>query len=433
MKLKLASFFKGLIDGTLPELNVVNEFDMWSDTKKKSYIDESFFNIVNYSYENVDYYHELFIDYNYTPSMFTSIEKIKKIPILDKTTILTNYDKLKSNQLSEMRYQERRSGGTTGEPIRALISKNAAAFEVFSYFKGLSWMGLKQEMKMVNLMGGSLGFGKKYSYRDRILSHALNSIFIPAFEIDNNSIINIYEHIKKYKSLCITGYASAIYNFIYLLRKNNLNVTNIDLIITTSEQLIEDWKYFLKDNVSCPIRSYYGAGEINSLGYQQSENGNYRIPNEHVYIESDPDTQELIITQLHNKAQPLLRYVIGDIGVVNNDDYPSEITNLKGRTADMFMRKDGSKVSPIFGTHSILFSRIPVKKYQYVQYSDLIIEFRYQMENGYLSDENQNTIEEIIRYVMKERCNVKFTESNNFVVGNSGKHRICVRLEKKYK
>ena len=331
-----------------------------------------------------------------------------------------------------MVYQTRRSGGTTGEPIKSLISQKAAAFEVYTHFKGMSLMGWKQEMKMVKIFGGSLGVNEKKTLRSIILDYAQNSIQIPAFELDQKNIISIYRNLRSHKSLCIMGYASVIYNFFYFLRMNNLHLRNIDLVLTTSEQLIEDWRHFIKESVNCPVRSFYGCGEINSLGYQISSEEAYKIPNEHVYIESDSDSNELVITQLHNKAQPLIRYVNGDIGDLNSKQYASEIVALKGRTADMFYRSDGSMISPIFGTHSIFKSKILVRKYQYIQYSDLKIEFRYLMENGELSNNDKEIIQNIAEMVMKEKCKIKFLNTNDFIISDSGKHRICVRLANQY-
>ena len=153
--------------------------------------------------------------------MFTSISSIGKIPKLNKDDIRTNYAELKSNNLASMVYQTRRSGGTTGEPIKSLISQKAAAFEVYTHFKGMSLMGWKQEMKMVKIFGGNLGVNEKKTLRSIILDYAQNSIQIPAFELDQKNIISIYRNLRSHKSLCIMGYASVIYNFFYFLRMNN--------------------------------------------------------------------------------------------------------------------------------------------------------------------------------------------------------------------
>jgi phenylacetate-CoA ligase len=433
MKLRVASKIKSIVDGTTDVYKVVRDFDSWNDDNKLEFINEAFYNIINHCYFKIPYYHKLFIDNGLHPKDATNIEFIKKIPVLTKEIIRANYQNLRPDDLSTIKFQNRRSGGTTGEPIRSLVSYNAAAYETFSYFKGLSWMGWEPSMKMVKIFGGSIGSSNTFNLRQKIYEKALNSILIPAFALSPNSVIEYYEALKKEPKICILGYASAIYNFVNLLRTNGIQMSNVSLVITTSEQLINDWAIVIKSYFKCPIRSYYGCGEIGSLGYQEyNSNNSYRIPVEHVYIETIGETNVLGITQLFNKAQPLIRYLNGDVGVIDGDTITRRISNLIGRTADFFIRKDGTKVSPIFGTVSIQNTLIPVQKYQYIQYLDGQIEFRYQMEKGTLTDYHKGIICQIINKVMGEDSKVAFNETTDFIISMSGKHRIAVYLNEEY-
>lgn len=433
MKLELASKFKAILDGTTGVLKTVNQFDSWPADKQKEFIDEAFYEQVKYCRLKVPYYTELFAEHGIHENKHTDITTIGSIPILTKDIIRKNYDKLKSVEIDSIPHLTRRSGGTTGEPIRAYISREAAAYETFSYFKGLRWMGWKPEMKMVKLFGGSLGLGKKQSLRSKVYSYASNSLAIPAFEIDKTTIRHYHEMIKKCKTVCMIGYASALNNFVLELKVAGLSLSNVNLVVTTSEQLAADWKHNIETVLKCPVRSYYGCGEVESLGYQTTDDGSYKIPMENAYIESSEGNKGLIITQLHNKAQPFLRFTNGDLGELKGSPYPTHITNLIGRSADVFYRKDGTSVSPIFGTYSIQKSEIKAKQYQYVQYSDKQIEFRYQMEDADLNSEEKAIIEKIVSGVMNEPTQLIFTNTDKFEVSASNKHRICVRIDRAFK
>lgn len=432
-KFKSILISKAILDGSYNVYKVVNSIDSWDKNRQKAYIDERFYYIINYCFHHIPYYHQLLIDNGLVTSQFTSIESICKIPVLTKDVIRKNYEQLRSDELIKIKYQLRRSGGTTGEPISALISKDAAAFETFSYFKGLTWMGWKPGMTLVKMFGGSLGIGKKSSYRQKIADFATDSVLIPAFELSKESVRHYYNILQSMVRICIIGYASAINILVDLLKANQLHLGNVGLIITTSEQLIDDWRLNIQSYFGCEIRSYYGCGEVGSLGYQiLGGNQSYKIPKEHVYIESDPNTNHLYITQLQNRAQPMIRYEVGDFGTIAQND-PWVIENMFGRTTDVFERKDGTLVSPNFGAHAILKSGIPVKRYQYIQYKDHIIEFRYTMEKGLLSSDHKSILERIINYVMGEKTRVVFLNTESFILTESGKHRITIRMNSAYK
>ena len=93
-------------------------------------------------------------------------------------------------------------------------------------------------------------------------------------------------------------------------------------------------------------------------------------------------------------------------------------------------RKNGTKVSIVFGTYSIQTSGIKVRKYQYVQRLDGKIEFRYEMNDGKLEMNEKETIIKIVESVMQEKVVVIFKETKEFVLGKSKKHRICVSFKK---
>ncbi len=331
-----------------------------------------------------------------------------------------------SDEIEKFKVTQSRSGSTTGEPIEAIVDKRAAAFETFAYFKGLRWMGWKPEMSMVRFFGGSLGMSKTPSIRAKIYQKLTHSISIPAFSLSKDNSQFYYNQIKGKRSICLIGYPSAIYNFAEFLKELNLSAPKVDLIITTSEQLIKDWELSLSEYFNCPIKSYFGCGEVQSLGFQSlGENSHYLVPSEHVIVESDKNNN-LLLTQLHNKARPLIRYQNGDTGIVGSINRSTVIHSLEGRTADYFTRSNGEKVSPVFGTHSIFQAGIPVEKYQYIRHPIGFIEFRYSMQRE-LNEIEKSKIQSIVDLVMQEKQEIRFMKDKPFEISASGKHRICVK------
>jgi phenylacetate-CoA ligase len=366
---------KVIIDQVKWVYDVVDNFNYFTEIEKKSFINESFYNQIKYCRKFVPYYSKIFAEYSIHENQFTDIVKINQLPVLTKDMLRKNYDDLFSKNIKNLKYITRRSGGTTGEPIRANISKEAQAFETLTYFRGLKQMGWSPSMTTIRLFGGSMGVNKKINIRSQIYQLSTNTISINAFNIDDNVVRKHLAKIKSSKKVCIIGYPSAINNLADRFKSINIKLSNVKLALTTSEQLIEDWKINIKNVFGCTVKSFYGCGEVESIGYQTNEKtDSYDIAREHIIVDS-VNNNELLFTQLFNKAQPLIRYKNGDLGLVNNDNSSSKISKLLGRSADYFFRSDGTRVSPVFGTHSILNAGIMVKKYQYVQHENNKIDF----------------------------------------------------------
>lgn len=120
-------------------------------------------------------------------------------------------------------------------------------------------------------------------------------MIIPAFSISKENIDHYQKMIVNKKNLCLIGYPSAIYEFTEQLIKAGLSIPKVKLIITTSEQLILDWELRLKAIYQCPIRSYYGCGEVQSVGFQLFNGDNsYFIPEMQVFAESDSENNIIL-------------------------------------------------------------------------------------------------------------------------------------------
>lgn len=386
---------------------------------------------INYVYQYVPYYTNLFNEHNIKPSMIQNVEDLKIIPVLTKELVRQNSDQLVSKKISDYKVITRRSGGTTGEPIEAIVDKRCQAIETYSFLNGLEAMGYKTDWKMVLLWGGSIGLNKKKSLKTKLRSWALNNYLIPAFEINSYNAGHYLNQINSLGFSCLRGYASAIYSLACFKIDLGINVENVKLVITTSEQLEEEWKKTIKLAFNCDVKSYYGCSEIESLGYQIYEDGSYLIPNEVNIIENEQRTENLIITSLHNKAKPFIRYINGDRGIVKSnaklDNRKDEIIELLGRSDDWLYLGNGEKISGRFGAKLISAADISVKKFQLIQHEIEHIEFRYDNNGIILSVNDKSKLSKAITHIFGDII-VTFQHSEQFILPKNKKFRITVCL-----
>lgn len=393
--------------------------------------------LIHYVYESVPYYREKFSKQGIYPDQIQEIEDIEKLPVLTKDDIRTAGNLLRSTKLHEMKYIITRSGGTTGEPIASYVDRRAQALGTYAAQRGLEWMGWKPGIPVVTLFGGSLSRPIKPTLRDRLRDYSLGTVFLPAFELKKESAYEYLELISKNSPCIIKGYASALYNLALYAEEVDYRPNSIISIFSTAEYLPDQWAYKISTIFGCPVKCYYGCGEINSLGFQVEQFGPYIVPDEHVIVESiknklgnSEGNKSLLVTSLFNYAQPLIRYQLGDIGEVSLPGrlHPtrSTITNLIGRSSDMFVRKDGTTVSPSIAPHIISKINLPVIKYQFIQKDLRNIHFLYDPETYDLSDAEKNEVTSILRTHISDDINLRFIKTNEFVLSKNGKYRIVI-------
>jgi len=101
----------------------------------------------------------------------------------------------------------------------------------------------------------------------------------------------------------------------------------------------------------------------------------------------------LLVTDLFNDATPLIRYEIGDLGVVDWCDCPCgrqglQLTALTGRIAEMFNLPSGKRVSSLYFNH--LLKQYPaVHQFQVLQLGDTLFEIHYTGDDLTATDSTQ--------------------------------------------
>ena len=182
----------------------------------------------------------------------------------------------------------------------------------------------------------------------------------------------------------------------------------------------------------CDVKSYYGCSEIESLGYQVFENGGYVIPNEINIIEQADDDTSLIVTSLHNKSQPLIRYCNGDCGIVKEssifDSRRPEILQLTGRSDDWLIGQDGERISGRLGAKLISVANIHVKKYQLIQFQRNQVEFRYDNFGNEMVEDEKFRLKTAIRNVLGSKVEITIIQSTDFILTRNNKFRITLCL-----
>ena len=117
-----------------------------------------------------------------------------------------------------------------------------------------------------------------------------------------------------------------------------------NLKVCTSED-----KYNIEYGLGIKVINEYGASELGILAFSDRED-RLSLSKEELYFEIvNDDGQKLpfgeegkiIVTSLFNKAIPMIRYEIGDIGIIEKKGCNLYLKTLSGRTNDMAILPSG--------------------------------------------------------------------------------------------
>ena len=126
------------------------------------------------------------------------------------------------------------------------------------------------------------------------------------------------------------AYASSITAlYQWMKRTGRKTKARVACFITMSESFPDDARQGIKDLFGCPVISRYSNQECGLISQQCKLGTEYHINTASFYVEildlekdisvEDGKLGRIVVTDLYNKAMPMIRYDTGDLGVMSHE------------------------------------------------------------------------------------------------------------------
>ncbi len=347
---------------------LITKMNKWSVVKIKDWQERKLRKIIKHFYKNSSYFRQEMENRGLIPDSIIHLEDIKKLPILTKQIIQDNWNTIVPKNIESIRYKRASTGGSTGNPLRFLISYDSWSYTTAA--KIYSWQ------KTSYLYGDkyiALGSSSLFPVNKKSIKHKLYFILKSAVPLNgvNMSDEKIKEYvgiIKSKKIHYLYGYASSIYMIARYCNKNKVTL-KIRGCFPTSEILTDTYRDEILSAFNCEIVDSYGARDGGITAFEIKE-GHYHI-GYNSYVESkQAQTNDgagiVLVSDLLNKAFPFIRYEIGDEAVFNlhkNRSYNGQVfAKILGRISMVIHLDNGRTLTgPGF---TILFKDLNVIAYR---------------------------------------------------------------------
>ena len=358
--------------------NITYPFFMWYDGKGKAvkYLDHFKYldsmdrtallqsqqsrlrEILVHAYENTGYYRSLFDSTGLDVNADDFISRFLELPLLTKKIVKDNYDALTAKNIPQDDVSKASTGGSTGVPMYFLRDRECLYLRRGQELYFDSWMGYKLGKKTGYFVSGShfdgrisrLKFKIRNALTDRVISfdpHDITEEYMHSFLADFNH----------YKPEMIKCFPNALTPFVHYVKSHDLEVASVKAISCTGETLYKQQKKMFEETFNAEVFEKVGTRESGVFACECRQHNGLHIFTEGVYLElikpdgspaREGEMGKVVITDLFNKAMPLIRYEIGDMAVSDGDNIcecGSSLPLLRsylGRTRDIIIDSDGN-------------------------------------------------------------------------------------------
>lgn len=339
--------------------------------------------LFRHAFETVPFYRERWRRAGLAPDALRAPADWERLPMLEKHELRELGESLRSSRAP--RGLKATTSGTSGTPIAVLRSHASWAHAHANVFRGWHWHGIEVGDRYAYFWGLALdALGRRQAgWRDTMF----NRERLSAFEITPAGARAFYERLRAHPARFGFGYPSAVTHFADEVAAQGLDgrALGFRAVITTSEVLREEQRERLERTFGCRAVDSYGAAEVGVTGFE-CEAGGMHVPVESValdFVPAEGGVFEVLVTDLFNLSQPVVRYRIGDFvaappGACGCGRALPLLGRIQGRAGEFITLPDGRRINGllpyyIFRHHA---KSGLVREYQFVQFADGRIELR---------------------------------------------------------
>jgi phenylacetate-CoA ligase len=253
------------------------------------------------------------------------------------------------------RHERKTTSGSTGHPLTILKNRDALARERAATWRAYGWAGIPVLAPQALLWG--LPHSTKGRARARLLDVLSNRKRLSMFGVREEDLARYHAVLLRFRPHYLYGYASALLEFVRFLEASRRALpSSVTCLVSTSELLDSATRRFLEERTGLRVFNEYGCGEVGSIAHE-CEEGGLHVMADNLVVECLPGEGlpeglgELVVTDLHNMAMPMIRYRVGDLGELSDTicrcgrPYPL-LKRIVGRAYDTLVGVSGRKYHP---------------------------------------------------------------------------------------
>ncbi|MDR0869863.1 MAG: hypothetical protein LBN39_03640 [Planctomycetaceae bacterium] len=403
--------------------------------------------MVQHAYKTTKFWKERFANAGIKPEDIQTLEDLRKLPLLTKTDLRTRLDDMISSDYPDKsKLVPHETSGSTGVSVVVYSDNDCMEFKRGNVLRHDEWSGWRRGERVASLWTVEPQPFHWWSYlRNKLLSRHYARLY--TLKMNEKSINEFVDKLVKYPPSLIFGHAHSFYLLAEFLKKKRPEVKiRPNGIITTAMVLYDHERPVIEEVFHCKPTNRYGCEEVSLIACECEKHEGLHVNLDTLHVEvidanGNPCPPlvpgRVIVTDLINRAMPILRYEIGDTASWSDKQCSCGRTlplfsRIEGRVADYVVTKRGEYISGISLTTFFACELPGFAQFQIIQ--EDIDRFTFNVVKG--EQFTEQSIADLDRLV-KQRFGDDVRYECNFMDEipreKSGKYRFCIsKVEKSF-
>ena len=407
--------------------------------------------LLRHAYTHTTYYRQLFDQHGFVADSIRTAADLGGLPLMEREAARASMT-TRMADAPPLAVIKKSSSGSTGRPITVMYNAESRHWRDADRWRGYGWSGYRIGQRAVHFWAAgaippSSRFGSAKLKVDRLLKRDL---YVDCTPRGDDQLRDVLKQIGEFEPNVIVAYSQAAATLARFAIKHDLAASIHQRgpvpVLCGAERVWEHDREQIETAFG-PVFETYGSREVMLMGAECEAHDGLHTSMEKLIVEvlvRDPsgrhgvrpalagETGEVVVTDLHNLAQPLIRYVTGDLAVARGDvacicgRHLVRIGPIEGRVTETLRDGKGNAVSGLIFNVLMTALADDATQFQVVQHATGDVTFKVVPTTGPIFDPRAEKISRdfIAKYMPGITMTIDVVE--DIPVTAAGKRRVVV-------
>lgn len=375
---------------TVALMRFLEESQWWPLAQLEAYQLGMLRRLVRHAFAHTPHYRELAASHGLVAARVDSLAWLARLPVLERQLARTSFA-ARTSEVPPGIAVQKASSGTTGEPMKVAYNAESRHFRDAMRWRAYGWAGYRVGDKAMHYWG-MLGsqVGKTQRLKMAIDHRFKRDLYVDSTPRSDAALAEVVATITRERPSVIVAYTQATVALAKFVTTNGARAWDDIPIICAAERLWPHDRATIAAAFGPGVFETYGCREVMLIGGECDRHDGMHLAMENMITEilvregdtwraaAPGESGEVVVTDLHNLANPMLRYATGDMAVASPYGDATcacgrqlrRLGSVEGRVTETMYDGHGNPVSGLL--FSILFVKLQpfAKQFQVVQRRD---------------------------------------------------------------
>ena len=350
--------------------------------------------VLRHAHRHTAFYRKLLDDRGLSPEDFDTVEDLARLPLLERPVLRATIDE-RTARVPPLPVITKTTSGSSGEPVVVRYNAESRHWRDAVRWRGYGWGGYRIGMRAMHYWGAGPQMATWWKQKkievDRLVKRDL---YVDSTPRGDDALLAAVAELRRFRPHVIVAYANGAGALAKLVNERGLRAWDPIPVLTGAERLLPHDRVAIEQAFG-PAFDTYGCREVMLIGSECEVHDGMHTSMENLIVElvvREPggtvraarpgESGEVVVTDLHNLACPMIRYVTGDVAVARGDARCAcgrglvRIGPIEGRVTETLVDGHGRAVSGL--VFNIVLGVIGgfARSFQVVQRRDRSIVFK---------------------------------------------------------